>query len=98
MIGRFSLLSGKESFNDGKYTQDSKMAFVMKAIYTMAYGLHDMQQGLCKGSRGLCPAMLPFNGSIYLQYLMNVTFKWRNEELVMFDEQGDPPGWLVSLQ
>ncbi|CAM1291850.1 GRM1 (predicted) [Pycnogonum litorale] len=85
--------TGRELLNDGKYTQDSKMAFVMKAIYTMAYGLHDMQQDLCKGKIGLCPAMLPINGSIYLQYLMNVTFQWREEELVEFDSQGDPPGW-----
>ena len=67
------------------------MSFVKKAIYTMAYGLHDMQRAKCNGSMGLCPEMLPLNGSLFLQYLMNVSFVWGNET-VKFDEKGDPPG------
>lgn len=67
------------------------MAFVMKSIWTMAYGLHNMQQDLCPNVTGLCPAMLPVDGSLFLQYLMNVTFEWGNET-VKFDENGDPPG------
>ncbi|KAK8378655.1 hypothetical protein O3P69_009385 [Scylla paramamosain] len=34
------------------YKQDTKMAFVMKAIYTMAWGLHNMQRALCKPGEG----------------------------------------------
>jgi len=57
-----------------KHKQDSKMAFVMKSIMTFAYGLHNMQRDLCPNINGLCPAMLPVNGSLFLQYLNNVTF------------------------
>ena len=81
------------------YTQDSKMAFVMKSIWTMAHGLHNMQKDLCPNHSGLCQAMIPVNGSLFLQYLRNVTFRWGNE-VVSFDEQGDPPGRydIMNLQ
>nr|XP_053651495.1 uncharacterized protein LOC128701648 [Cherax quadricarinatus] len=82
--------SGMESLRKG-YKQDTKMAFVMKAIYTMAWGLHNMQKDLCPSTQGLCDAMLPVNGSLYRDYLMNVTFTYNNES-VTFDSRGDPPG------
>ncbi|KAI1298763.1 Metabotropic glutamate receptor 5 [Halotydeus destructor] len=82
--------TGKESLSE-KYKQDTKMAFVMTSILTAAHGLHNMQRDLCPGINGLCPAMLPVNGSLFLQYLMNVTFKWGNET-ISFDQYGDPPG------
>lgn len=68
------------------------MAFVQKSIITMALGLDSMQRAICPPNKpGLCPEMLPVNGSILLQHLMNVSFSFLNEE-VYFDEQGDPPG------
>lgn len=68
------------------------MAFVQKSIITMALGLDSMQRAICSPNRpGLCPEMLPVNGSILLQHLMNVSFSFLNEE-VYFDEQGDSPG------
>ncbi|XP_045107628.1 metabotropic glutamate receptor 5-like isoform X2 [Portunus trituberculatus] len=73
------------------YKQDTKMAFVMKAIYTMAWGLHNMHRALCQPGEGLCKAMLPINGSIYRDYLMNATFTY-HDETVTFDDRGDPPG------
>nr|XP_027216530.1 uncharacterized protein LOC113809201 isoform X1 [Penaeus vannamei] len=82
--------SGSQSLKNG-YKQDTKMAFVMKAIYTMAWGLHNMQRDLCHGMSGLCNAMVPINGSLYRDYLMNVTFSSMNET-VSFDSHGDPPG------
>ncbi|KAG8194669.1 hypothetical protein JTE90_003139 [Oedothorax gibbosus] len=81
--------SGLEDLRE-RYKQDTKMSFVKKAIYTMAYGLHDMQKAKCNNS-GLCTNMLPLNGSLFLQYLLNVSFVWENET-VKFDENGDPPG------
>ncbi|GIY57906.1 metabotropic glutamate receptor 1 [Caerostris darwini] len=81
--------SGKEDLRE-RYKQDTKMSFVKKAIYTMAYGLHDMQKAKCNNT-GLCAEMLPLNGSLFLQYLLNVSFVWENET-VKFDENGDPPG------
>lgn len=68
------------------------MAFVQKSIITMALGLDSMQRAICPAHRtGLCAEMLPVNGSILLQHLMNVSFSFLDEE-VYFDEQGDPPG------
>lgn len=74
------------------HKQDAKMAFVQKSIITMALGLDSMQRAICQSNKsGLCPEMLPVNGSILLQHLMNVSFSFLDEN-VHFDEQGDPPG------
>lgn len=45
--------TGREKLTE-RYKQDTKMAFVVKAIWTMAYGLHSMQQSLCPGTNDLC--------------------------------------------
>ncbi|CAG0892546.1 unnamed protein product [Darwinula stevensoni] len=72
------------------------MAFIIKAIYAMAHGLHDMQRHLCKGKGdGLCQEMFPFNGSLYKNFLLNVSFTYGEgdeKEQVTFDAKGDPPG------
>lgn len=81
---------GNETLRD-RYKQDAKLAFVIKSIWTMAYGLHNMQKKLCPHSTNSCPAMLPVNGSIFLHHLLNVSFFWHNET-VSFNEMGDPPG------
>ena len=55
---------GVESLKE-KYKQDSKMGFVIKATLAMAWALHHLQQSVCgAGSSGLCPAMLPVDGSL----------------------------------
>lgn len=81
---------GNENLRD-RYKQDTKLAFVIKAIWTMAYGLHNMQKKMCPHTSSSCPAMLPVNGSIFLHHLLNVSFTWYNET-VSFNEFGDPPG------
>lgn len=40
--------TGRESLRQ-QYAQDTKMGFVINAIYSMAYGLHTMQEALCPG-------------------------------------------------
>uniref|UniRef100_G3NYZ4 Glutamate receptor, metabotropic 5b n=1 Tax=Gasterosteus aculeatus aculeatus TaxID=481459 RepID=G3NYZ4_GASAC len=40
--------SKRESLRQ-QYAQDTKMGFVINAIYSMAYGLHNMQRALCPG-------------------------------------------------
>jgi len=42
------LSTGRESLRQ-QYAQDTKMGFVINAIYSMAHGLHAMQQALCPG-------------------------------------------------
>ena len=81
--------TGRESLRQN-HKQDAKMAFVQKSIITMALGLDSMQRALCSRP-GVCDQMLPINGPILLQHLMNVSFSFLDER-VTFDRQGDPPG------
>uniref|UniRef100_A0A674C239 Metabotropic glutamate receptor 1 n=1 Tax=Salmo trutta TaxID=8032 RepID=A0A674C239_SALTR len=91
--------SGYESLEDN-YVQDSKMGFVINAIYAMAQGLHDMHSHLCPGHVGLCEAMEPIDGSQLLEFLMRTSFTGVSGEDVWFDENGDTPGRydIMNLQ
>ncbi|XP_030648441.1 glutamate receptor, metabotropic 5a [Chanos chanos] len=75
-----------------QYAQDTKMGFVINAIYSMAYGLHAMQRALCPGYVGLCDAMRPIDGRKLLDFLMSTNFVGVSGEKVRFDENGDSPG------
>lgn len=91
------VLAGYESLEDN-YVQDSKMGFVINAMYAMAHGLHDMHQHLCPGYVGLCEAMDPIDGSKLLEFLLRSSFTGVSGEDVWFDENGDSPGRSVSLK
>lgn len=98
--GESSLLShvwtGYENLEDN-YVQDSKMGFVINAIYAMAHGLHDMHTHLCPGHVGLCDAMKPIDGSHLLDFLLKTTFMGVSGEDIWFDENGDSPGRYNTL-
>jgi len=47
------------------YKQDPKLSFVIKAIYTLAYGLHNMVLDVCGSFQGICQNLHPFNGSLF---------------------------------
>uniref|UniRef100_A0A3Q2Q6G2 Glutamate metabotropic receptor 1 n=1 Tax=Fundulus heteroclitus TaxID=8078 RepID=A0A3Q2Q6G2_FUNHE len=83
--------SGYESLEDN-YVQDSKMGFVINAIYAMAHGLHDMHSHLCPGHVGLCDNMKPIDGSHLLDFLLKTSFTGVSGEDIWFDENGDSPG------
>ena len=85
------LSTGNESLHEN-YVQDSKMGFVINAIYAMAHGLHDMHKELCPGQPGLCEAMDPIDGSKLLDYLLKTSFRGVSGEEIYFDENGDTPG------
>ncbi|KAM9353998.1 metabotropic glutamate receptor 1 [Pholidichthys leucotaenia] len=91
--------SGTESLHEN-YIQDSKMGFVINAIYAMAHGLHDMYKELCPGQTGLCQAMDPIDGSKLLDYLLKTSFRGVSGEEIYFDENGDTPGRydIMNLQ
>nr|XP_023692942.1 metabotropic glutamate receptor 1 isoform X1 [Paramormyrops kingsleyae]XP_023692951.1 metabotropic glutamate receptor 1 isoform X1 [Paramormyrops kingsleyae] len=93
------ICSGNESLSEN-YVQDSKMGFVINAIYAMAHGLHDMQRFLCPDGPGLCAAMRPLDGSKLLDFLLKTTFNGVSGEDVYFDENGDTPGRydIMNLQ
>ncbi|XP_077596421.1 glutamate receptor, metabotropic 5a [Stigmatopora nigra] len=75
-----------------QYAQDTKMGFVINAIYSLAYGLHAMQQDLCPGFKGLCKAMQPIDGRQLLDFLMQTNFTGVSGEDIHFDKNGDSPG------
>nr|XP_015824998.2 metabotropic glutamate receptor 1 isoform X1 [Nothobranchius furzeri]XP_054597741.1 metabotropic glutamate receptor 1 isoform X1 [Nothobranchius furzeri] len=85
------LQDGYESLEDN-YVQDSKMGFVINAIYAMAHGLHDMHSDLCPGHLGLCDDMKPVDGSHLLEFLLKTSFMGVSGEDIWFDENGDSPG------
>ena len=66
---------GEESLRS-KYKQDTKLGFVIKATYAMAWALHNMQQSVCGvPSAGLCPDMLPINGSLLRVITLFIPYK-----------------------
>lgn len=83
--------TGNESLHEN-YVQDSKMGFVINAIYAMAHGLHDMHREVCPGQTGLCEAMDPIDGSKLLDYLLKTSFRGVSGEDIYFDQNGDTPG------
>ncbi|KAM8913449.1 metabotropic glutamate receptor 1b isoform 5-T5 [Spinachia spinachia] len=85
------LQDGYESLEDN-YVQDSKMGFVINAIYAMAHGLHDMHTVLCPGHVGLCENMKPVDGSHLLDFLLKTSFAGVSGEDIWFDGNGDSPG------
>lgn len=83
----FPLYTGEEKLSDN-YKQEPKLSFLRKAILTIAYGLEQFHEDLCgRNFEGICPQMNPFNGSVFLNYLMNVSFQINND-LVEFDTRG----------
>ncbi|XP_046825343.1 metabotropic glutamate receptor isoform X2 [Vespa crabro] len=71
------------------YEQESKVQFVVDAVYAFALALHNLQSDLC-GKKGVCPAMANYDrGAFYRDYLLNVSFKDAAGSEVKFDEHGD---------
>ncbi|XP_055337563.1 metabotropic glutamate receptor 5-like [Paramacrobiotus metropolitanus] len=83
--------TGRERLSQS-YKQDTKMGFVIDSIYTLAHGLHNMHHEVCNGVPGLCAEMQTINGSLLLDYLMDVNFTSISGHMIHFDENGDPPG------
>ncbi|KAM6184581.1 metabotropic glutamate receptor 1 isoform 1-T1 [Rhynchocyon petersi] len=93
------ICTGNESLEEN-YVQDSKMGFVINAIYAMAHGLQNMHHALCLGHVGLCDAMKPIDGRKLLDFLIKSSFIGVSGEEVWFDEKGDAPGRydIMNLQ
>ncbi|PZC70441.1 hypothetical protein B5X24_HaOG216252 [Helicoverpa armigera] len=80
------------------YTQEPKLALVVRGVYSLAHALHSMRRAACgeRPARGLCAAMLPFNVSRYRQHLARVRFRAPDGGRVAFDDNGDPPPESVA--
>ena len=58
------------------YRQESKVQFVVDAVYSFAHALHNAWLDLCSGTENYCPALKELDGeSFYKNYLLNVSFK-----------------------
>ncbi|PBC32700.1 Metabotropic glutamate receptor [Apis cerana cerana] len=94
------------------YEQESKVQFVVDAVYAFALALHNLQRDVCSKLEGLCPSMANYDrGVFYRNYLLNVSFtgknfvvgKWfnsldiRTEELVWARGTKDIPISACSL-
>ncbi|NWZ94299.1 GRM8 protein, partial [Nesospiza acunhae] len=77
---------------DSAYEQEGKVQFVIDAVYSMAYALHNMHKDLCPGYIGLCPRMSTTDGKELLSYIRAVNFNGNAGTPVVFNENGDAPG------
>uniref|UniRef100_G1N830 Glutamate metabotropic receptor 8 n=1 Tax=Meleagris gallopavo TaxID=9103 RepID=G1N830_MELGA len=77
---------------DSAYEQEGKVQFVIDAVYSMAYALHNMHKDLCPGYIGLCPRMSTIDGKELLTYIRAVNFNGSAGTPVIFNENGDAPG------
>lgn len=73
------------------YLQETKVQFVLDAVYAMAHALHKVWEHLCEPRNELyCSAMRDLDGGhLYKKYLLNVTFEDMAGSLVRFDPKGD---------
>lgn len=61
------------------YEQESKVQFVVDAVYAFALALHNLQKDVCSKLKGLCPSMANYDrGVFYRNYLLNVSFIGKN--------------------
>ncbi|KAI4585048.1 hypothetical protein MJG53_006582, partial [Ovis ammon polii x Ovis aries] len=59
---------------DSSYEQEGKVQFVIDAVYSMAYALHNMHKDVCPGYIGICPRMSTIDGKELLGYIRAVNF------------------------
>lgn len=58
------------------FEQDSKVQFVIDAVYAFAYALDALKKDVCPGWKGICPAITYYDGGdFYKNYLLKVDFE-----------------------
>ena len=57
------------------YKQESKVQFVVDAVYSFAYALDAAYRDLCNSSKNFCQALRELDGETFFKnYLLNVSF------------------------
>ncbi|GAB6033506.1 hypothetical protein CHUAL_013385 [Chamberlinius hualienensis] len=81
-------LDEKSGFN-----QESKVQFVINAVYAMAHALHNLYKDACPQMNGVCQKMREYNGGeLFRKYILNVSFIDMAGSEVKFDRSGDGLG------
>lgn len=63
------------SMDKDTFEPESKIMFVVNAVYAMATALHNMQRSLCFNTTKLCDSMKALDGRrLYRDYILNVSF------------------------
>ena len=76
----FHSLTGLERIaRDSSYEQEGKVQFVIDAVYSMAYALHNMHKDVCPGYIGICPRMSTIDGKELLGYIRAVNFNGKSQ-------------------
>jgi hypothetical protein len=58
------------------YEQDSKIQFVIDAVFAFAHALDALKADICPTWKGICPAMIKYDGGeFYKKYLLKVDFE-----------------------
>ena len=64
------------------FVQESKVQFVIDAVYAYAHALQSLHRDVCPGRSDVCTAMRKFDGGqFYKTYLLNVSFTGEAAEL-----------------
>ena len=89
-----------------KYEQNSKVPFVLDAVYAFAHAIHNLLSTNC-GNMTICKNVqvnqfgrMVINGDMLLKHLHEVSFSGFSADTIDFDENGDQPGgyWINNLQ
>lgn len=86
--------------NETDYSQehyDSKISFVIDAVFAFGHALNNLHQDACGGKPGMCDVMRRMSRTMLMSYLYNVTFNGTNGH-VGFDQNGDTKGRYDILQ
>ena len=95
-----------QSLSNNNYQQNSKVPFVLDAVYAFAHAIHNMLDNVC-GNFSVCDTVrverhgrFIINGKMLLQYLHNVSFDGFSTNRIDFDRNGDQAGgyWINNLQ
>lgn len=63
------------SMDKSNFEPESKIMFVVNAVYAIAIALHHMQRSLCFNTTKLCDSMKVLDGRrLYRDYILNVSF------------------------
>ena len=97
----------EESMFISQYKQNSKVPFVIDAVYAFAHALQNLMINVC-GEIKLCDRIVGHrdrgvivNGELLLQYIKNVSFVGVSSDIkINFDSSGDVHGWywIKNLQ